>query len=107
MTRITLLTALILVCGFGSQTHAQDTPFDILILNGRIMDGTGNPWFYGDVAIRGDEIVQIGAIGQRKAKQVIDAKGHIVSPGFIDIHSHADDTYGNDNIRSDDPVRHT
>lgn len=89
---------------FNHGTPAQTEPYDILIINGRIIDGTGNPWFHGDVAIKNDEIVKIGTIKSRNAKQIIDADGQIVCPGFIDIHSHADDTAGRYNLRSDDPM---
>jgi len=65
--------------------------YDLVIRNGRIVDGTGNPWFYGDVAIAKDRIVAVGRVPEGKAKRVIDAKGLIVAPGFIDMHSHSDD----------------
>jgi len=61
---------------------------DILIRHGKIIDGTGNNWFYGDVAVRGSRIVFIGRNAPFKAEKVIDAKGMIVSPGFIDVHTH-------------------
>jgi len=64
--------------------------FDLLIKNGRIMDGTGNPWFLGGVAIKGSKIEKIGSIDSSLASEVIDAKGFVVAPGFVDIHSHAD-----------------
>src|SRR5204863_2491104 len=54
-------------------------------------DGTGNPWFHGDVAIKGDKIVAVGRVPEGKAKRTLDAKGLVVAPGFIDIHSHSDD----------------
>src|SRR5262249_40863806 len=53
--------------------------------NGRIVDGSGNPWYYGDLAIRGDRIVQIGRHLEVKAKRKIDARGLVVAPGFIDM----------------------
>ncbi len=65
---------------------------DVLITGGRIIDGTGNPWFYGDVAISGDRIERIappGAIEPATASSVIDATDHVVAPGFIDIQSHS------------------
>ena len=65
---------------------------DILITGGRIVDGTGNPWRYGDVAIRGDRIVDVtppGRIPLEQAREVVDARGMVVCPGFIDIQSHS------------------
>lgn len=59
-------------------------PFDILLKNGRIIDGTGNPWYAADVGIRGDRIAAIGRLHDAKAKKVIDASGLVVAPGFID-----------------------
>jgi len=63
---------------------------DLLIKNARILDGTGNPWFPADIAVRDGRIVAIGRLSG-EATRVIDATGKYVSPGFIDIHSHADD----------------
>lgn len=64
--------------------------FDILIKNAKIVDGSGSPWFYGNVAIKGEDIVGVGNV-EGPAKRVIDAKGLVVTPGFIDAHSHSDD----------------
>lgn len=64
--------------------------YDLLILNGKIISGMGNPWFHGDVAIVDDKIVKIGQMSKEEAKKIIDAKGHFVTPGFIDGHSHSD-----------------
>ena len=63
---------------------------DILIQNGRVVDGSGNPWFHADVAIKDGRIIAIGRSLPHLATQSIDAKGLVVSPGFIDIHSHSD-----------------
>lgn len=64
--------------------------YDLVIRGGRIVDGTGNPWFIGDVAVRGDRIVAIGKIPIGAGTAEIDAAGLVVAPGFIDIHSHSD-----------------
>jgi N-acyl-D-amino-acid deacylase len=68
----------------------ETKPYDLLIRNGKIIDGSGNPWYHADLAIRGDKIAAIGKLTDSKAKRIIDAKGLVVSPGFIDIHSHSD-----------------
>ena len=62
---------------------------DILIKGGRIVDGSGNPWYNGDVGIAGGKVVDVGTAA-RDAERVIDAGSRYVSPGFIDIHSHMD-----------------
>lgn len=64
--------------------------FDILILNGMVVDGTGNPWFEADVGIKDGRIVALGDFPRAAARETIDAKNKIVSPGFIDVHSHSD-----------------
>src|SRR6267378_4978041 len=67
--------------------HAQppQTPFDVLIRNGRIVDGTGAPWFRGDVAISGDRIAAVGPLAGATAAITIDATNLVVAPGFIDL----------------------
>ena len=87
IVRLTLFVA----CWAASLTAvAADEPrYDLVIRHGRVVDGTGNPWFEADVAVSGDRIVAIGrplAGGKRE----IDARGLVVAPGFIDIHSHSD-----------------
>lgn len=64
--------------------------YSVLIRGGRVYDGAGNPWRYGDVAIQGDRIVAIGNLAGARAERVIDAQGMVVTPGFIDIHTHSD-----------------
>ncbi len=61
---------------------------DILITNGKIIDGTGNSWYYGNIAVKDGKIVKIGRAVNLSAKKIIDAKGLIVAPGFIDVHTH-------------------
>ena len=64
--------------------------FDYLIRNGRVVDGSGLPWFKADVGITGDRIVAVGALARAPAKQTLDAAGKVVCPGFIDAHVHGD-----------------
>jgi len=66
--------------------------YDILIEGGRVLDGTGNPWFWADVGIVGDRIEAVGRLRGSRADRRIDARGLMVAPGFIDIHSHSDFT---------------
>ena len=73
----------------ASSLFAQTPQFDLVIANGRIIDGAGNPWYYGDIGIRGDSIAAIGKLDTVSAGQRLDAKGMFVVPGFIDIHTHA------------------
>jgi len=68
---------------------AAQPEFDLVIRHGRLVDGTGNPWFNGDVAIKGDRVAAVGRVAGA-GKREIDAKGLVVAPGFIDIHSHSD-----------------
>ncbi len=76
---------------FSIAVAAQE--YDVLIQNGTIVDGTGNGWYFGDVAIKDGKIALIGKIDPTKSKSVVDAKGKIVAPGFIDVHTHIE---GND-----------
>ncbi|MDH5758893.1 MAG: amidohydrolase family protein [Gemmatimonadota bacterium] len=109
MTRRALAAATALVLAATAPAHAQSTaPFDLLVTGGRVMDGTGNPWFRADVGVRDGKIVAVGMLDGAEARRTIDATGLYVSPGFIDIHSHADDgsaRIGGATIRTDDVRR--
>jgi N-acyl-D-amino-acid deacylase len=61
---------------------------DILIINGKVLDGTGNSWYYADVAVKDGKIFKIGKLSGYTAAKTIDAKGMMVTPGFIDVHTH-------------------
>ena len=81
------LLTLLLALG-TSHVYSQNS-YDIIISNGRVIDGSGNPWYEADVAINGERIVRIGDLSSDTGSQVIDANGLIVAPGFIDPHTHA------------------
>ncbi len=68
---------------------ANAQPHDVIIRNGRVLDGSGSPWRHIDIAVDGDRIVAVGRLGDAQARRVIDATGLYVAPGFIDPHSHA------------------
>ncbi|EEF57852.1 N-acyl-D-amino-acid deacylase family protein [Pedosphaera parvula] len=77
---------LVLICG----PLAQAETYDLIVRHGRVVDGTGNPAYFADVAVTNGHIAAIGRI-DGDAKREIDAKGLIVAPGFIDVHTHADE----------------
>jgi len=79
-------------------------PFDILIRNGRILDGTGNPWYRGDIAIRGDRIAAVGLMPDATAATIVDAADRYVTPGFIDVHSHSGPGLLTDDLKHGQPV---
>lgn len=80
---IRLLLLLLLPC-----TVAAQTSYDVIIRNGKVIDGTGNNWYYADIAVKNSKIVSIQKHIEGNAAKIIDAKGLIVAPGFIDVHTH-------------------
>lgn len=86
MTKVLQLFFLIIF--LPTAVFAQQKSCDVLIRNGKIIDGTGNSWFYGDVAVKDGKILAVGKSLAHKAEKTIDAKGLIVAPGFIDVHTH-------------------
>ena len=73
--------------------------YDLLFVNGRILDGSGNPWFTGDVGIKDGRIAAVGRLkGKADTARVVDVQGKVVAPGFIDIHTHAYDNVVNENV---------
>jgi N-acyl-D-amino-acid deacylase len=89
-SRGTILLATLAVAVTGTLGHrrigAQEkTPFDVVITHGHIVDGTGSPWYSGDVGIRDGRIAAIGELSGAATKRTIDAQGKVVAPGFIDM----------------------
>jgi N-acyl-D-amino-acid deacylase len=62
--------------------------YDLLMSGGKIVDGSGNSWFYGDVGIKGGKIVAVGRLSTSEATRVLDVHGLVIAPGFIDVHTH-------------------
>jgi N-acyl-D-amino-acid deacylase len=91
---------------FTALGFAQPQPvsFDILIRNGRVMDGSGNPWIRTDIGITGDRIAAMGRLEGAAAGRIVDAHDLVVAPGFIDVHSHAGEGLGNPALREAQPI---
>jgi N-acyl-D-amino-acid deacylase len=74
--------------------HAQKTPaFDLVITGARVVDGTGNPWFRADVAVKDGRIARVGRVEPAEGAKVIDARGLVLAPGFVDVHTHVENIY--------------
>jgi dihydroorotase/N-acyl-D-amino-acid deacylase len=84
-----LLAAAMTVAVWAAWPAAQVAPYDLLLKNARVIDGTGSPWYRADLGIRGDTIARIAPSIDEPAKRTIDVAGQVVAPGFIDIHTHA------------------
>ena len=88
MSRAFVVLAIV-VAGLTITTASQPDQFDLLLRNGRIVDGTGSPWFHGDVALKGGSIAAIGHQLSGAAARTVDVAGAVIAPGFIDTHTHA------------------
>ena len=79
---------------------AQSPEYDVILRGGRVFDGTGNPWVWADVGVRDGNIAAVGRLGEATAEREIDAEGLFVMPGIIDIHSHANAGFDDDDPRA-------
>lgn len=95
--RLFLIAVTVIVAGLSgpdaSTLSSDQRPFDLLITNARIIDGSGNPWFRADIGIRDGRIASISRIAPAKATKTINADNQIVAPGFIDVHTHVESIY--------------
>lgn len=89
MTRYRVAALLLVLACFAAGSGAGAQEYDLIIRGGRVLDGTGNPWYFADIAVTGDRIAAMGDLGDATARRTIDAAGLYVAPGFIDSHSHA------------------
>lgn len=77
---------------FGFTSLSAKSQYDVLIKNGRIIDGTGNSWYRADIGIKNGKITAIGRLSSATASEAIEAKGIIIAPGFIDVHAHIENS---------------
>lgn len=97
MLRVAIVAGVVgVVAGASVWVRAQQPAYDLIIRGGHIVDGTGNPWFAGDVGVKGDRIAAVGNLTGATASREIDARGLVVAPGFIDMHTHSDQPLLND-----------
>src|SRR4051812_46175062 len=92
--RALLVTVTLIVFASRADTvDAENLPYSLVLRHGRVVDGTGNAWFYGDVGVKDDRIAFVGTLADAAytAEKEIDVRGLVVAPGFIDVHTHADD----------------
>jgi N-acyl-D-amino-acid deacylase len=95
---------LVLVLAGAVAVLSQPASFDVLIVNGRVLDGSGSAPIRTDVGIRGDRIAAVGALTGARANRTIDARERIVAPGFIDVHSHAAESLAQQALRQAQPI---
>ncbi|HEX7959731.1 MAG TPA: amidohydrolase family protein, partial [Terriglobales bacterium] len=90
-TLATLCIVLAITAFTQTRNNAIHPEYDLVIRGARVLDGTGNPWYYADVGVLGERISRIGRISE-KGRREIDAAGMYLTPGLIDMHSHSDYT---------------
>jgi N-acyl-D-amino-acid deacylase len=93
---VSALLLAILSSGFVNPLQAERTvqpAYDLVITNARVVDGTGNPWFRADVGIKDGRIKRVGRVAASDSRRTIDARGQILAPGFIDVHTHVEGIY--------------
>ncbi len=104
MVILLFCAALVLPPAAIVQGQKPATPvYDVIIRNGRVMDGTGNPWFAADIGIREGKIAALGKLAGASASRTIDAHGLLITPGFIDLHTHCDRGFDNPALRANEP----
>jgi N-acyl-D-amino-acid deacylase len=104
MRKALLLATTVVVAWAAAGPWAQQPEFDVVIRNGRVMDGSGNPWRRLDIGIRGDRIVAVGRLSEATAARTIDAGDRLVTPGFIDVHTHAGEALTRAELRQGQPL---
>ena len=97
-------TALFVAAASSVYLAQQPSRFDLLIRNAHVFDGNGNPWILADVGVTGDRIQAVGRLEGATAAKTIDAKGLALTPGFIDVHSHAGGGLATDELKHGQPV---
>ncbi len=80
---------LIVLAVAACTVFGQPAQYDVLVTSAKVVDGAGGPWYFADIGIRGDTIAGVGQLAGSRAARTIDARGLVVAPGFIDIHTHA------------------
>src|SRR5215469_3905085 len=92
MRLLRVLVAILILFAWFVGCAAQQSSFDLVITSGHIIDGTGSPWYSGDIGIRDGKIAAVGNLSQAQSKRTIDAHGMVVTPGFIDMLGQSEDT---------------
>src|SRR5215213_3540299 len=89
-----LLVLLVAQLSHGLGAAPGDAPaYDLVIRDARVVDGSGNPWFRADVAVSGGRIARVGRVAASEGKRVIEARGQVLAPGFIDVHTHVENIF--------------